>query len=176
MKTAEESRDLRKGQQQTAEDVGSPLGVKESPAPPAQAPPTFGDLERSKTDPLSVLSDHLAESVADRVAARLVDLQPEPLKTERGKLALSKAEAAEALGMSVDHLERHVLGDLRVVRSGRLRLIPLAELEAWLDRSASRTLAGARRRTRRKARMTSGFQTSPKVGHLAHSDDTERHE
>lgn len=58
----------------------------------------------------------------------------------RGRLALSKAEAAEALGVSVDFLERHVLDELRVVRRGRRRLIPMRALEAWLDRNAARAL------------------------------------
>ena len=116
-----------------------------TPAPPAPAPSTFGAGKPSNADPLSALTDHLADSVADRVAARLAE-QPRPDSTpttKPGKLALSKAEAAEALGMSVDHLERHVLPDLRVVRSGRLRLVPVSELEAWLDRSAARALTGA---------------------------------
>ena len=56
------------------------------------------------------------------------------------RLALSKAEAAEALGVSVDFLEEHVMGELRVVRRGRRRLIPLSELERWLDESSARTL------------------------------------
>jgi excisionase family DNA binding protein len=56
------------------------------------------------------------------------------------RLALSKAEAAEALGVSVDFLEQHVMHELRVVRRGRRRLIPIAELDRWLERSASRTL------------------------------------
>lgn len=60
-----------------------------------------------------------------------------------GRLALSKPEAAEALGVSVDTLERHVLGELRVVRRGRLVLIPVRELEAWLERNAARTLEDA---------------------------------
>jgi excisionase family DNA binding protein len=55
-------------------------------------------------------------------------------------LALSKAEAAECLGVSVDFLEQHVMADLRIVRRGRRRLIPVAELERWLDRNAARTL------------------------------------
>jgi excisionase family DNA binding protein len=55
-------------------------------------------------------------------------------------LALSKAEAAEALGVSVDFLEEHVMGELRIVRRGRRRLIPLSELQRWLDESSARTL------------------------------------
>jgi len=59
------------------------------------------------------------------------------------RLALSKAEAAEALGVSVDFLEEHVLHELRVVRRGRRRLIPVAELSEWLDANAHRTLGQA---------------------------------
>jgi excisionase family DNA binding protein len=55
-------------------------------------------------------------------------------------LALSKREAAAALGVSVDFLEEHVLHELRIVRRGRRRLIPVRELERWLDSSASRAL------------------------------------
>jgi len=57
-----------------------------------------------------------------------------------GRLALSKTEAAEALGVSVDFLEDHVLPELRVVRVGRRRLIPLAELERWLAQHSERVL------------------------------------
>jgi hypothetical protein len=39
------------------------------------------------------------------------------------KLALTKAEAAEALSMRVDRLERYVLPELRVVRRRRLVLM-----------------------------------------------------
>lgn len=56
------------------------------------------------------------------------------------RLALTKPEAAVSLGVSVDTLERHVLPELRVVRRGRLVLIPVREIERWLDRSASLTL------------------------------------
>jgi excisionase family DNA binding protein len=54
-----------------------------------------------------------------------------------GRLALSKREAADALGVSVDFLEEHVMHELRVVRRGRRRLIPVRELERWLDAAAS---------------------------------------
>jgi hypothetical protein len=61
---------------------------------------------------------------------------------ERARLALSKAEAAEALGCSVDFLEEHVLPELRVVRRGRRVFVAVAELERWLDRSSALTLEG----------------------------------
>lgn len=59
------------------------------------------------------------------------------------RLALSKAEAAAALGVSVDFLEAHVLPELRVVYRGRRRLIPVRELERWLDSAACRPFEGA---------------------------------
>jgi len=59
------------------------------------------------------------------------------------RMAYTKPEAAVALGVSVDTLERHVMAELRVVRRGRLVLIPVRELERWLDRNAARTLEEA---------------------------------
>jgi excisionase family DNA binding protein len=56
-------------------------------------------------------------------------------------LAFSKAEASAALGVSVDFFEEHVMPELRIVRRGRRRLIPLAELERWLSENASTVLA-----------------------------------
>jgi excisionase family DNA binding protein len=56
------------------------------------------------------------------------------------RLALSKTEAADALGVSVDFLEEHVLHELKIVRRGRRRLIPLTELQRWIDSNAHRTL------------------------------------
>ena len=40
------------------------------------------------------------------------------------KLALTKTEAAEALAVSVDFLEQHILHELRLIRRGRRILIP----------------------------------------------------
>ena len=56
------------------------------------------------------------------------------------RLAYSKAEAAEALGVSVDFLEDHVWPDLRIVRRGRRCFVSVGELESWLDQNAERTL------------------------------------
>jgi excisionase family DNA binding protein len=56
------------------------------------------------------------------------------------RLALTREEAAAAIGMSLDSFERWVQPTLRLVRLGRLRLVPVAELERWLADNAQRTL------------------------------------
>ncbi len=56
------------------------------------------------------------------------------------RLALTPTEAAGALGVSRDFLDQLVLPELRIVRRGRRRLIPVRELERWLDREAARPL------------------------------------
>jgi hypothetical protein len=56
------------------------------------------------------------------------------------RLALSKKEAAEALGISVDHLERHVLPHLCIAYVGSRRLISISELERFLTNNASAIL------------------------------------
>jgi hypothetical protein len=48
-------------------------------------------------------------------------------------VALTRAEAASALGISVDSFERYVQPEVRVIRRGRMRLIPLGDLERWAD-------------------------------------------
>ena len=56
------------------------------------------------------------------------------------RLALAREEAAAALGMSLDSFERHVQPTVRMVRLGRMRLVPIAELERWLADHAERTV------------------------------------
>src|SRR3954451_12668529 len=56
------------------------------------------------------------------------------------RLALTKSEAAEALSVSVDFFEDHIMCELRIVRRGRRRLIPVAELVRWLESNADRAL------------------------------------
>jgi excisionase family DNA binding protein len=58
------------------------------------------------------------------------------------RLALGPDDAAKAIGVSRDFFDEHVAPELRVVRRGRRRLIPLKELERWLDESATRALQG----------------------------------
>ena len=52
------------------------------------------------------------------------------------RVALSRQEAAIALGMSLDSFERQVQPELRLIRRGKLRLVPLVELERWAIENA----------------------------------------
>lgn len=54
------------------------------------------------------------------------------------RLALTREEAAAAIGMKIDSFERHVQPTIRMVRRGKLRLVPVAELERWLAENAER--------------------------------------
>lgn len=76
------------------------------------------------------------ERAKDAVNRRARMLTPTP----RFPLAISKVEAAQRLGVSVDFLEAHVLPELKAVRRGRKVLIPVPELESWLEKNAAKTL------------------------------------
>ena len=64
-------------------------------------------------------------------------------------LLVSKREAAAMLSMSTDTLERHVIPCLRLVTVGRRVLVPVKELERWIDRSAALPLSADLERMRR---------------------------
>jgi hypothetical protein len=53
---------------------------------------------------------------------------------------VTRQEAADALGVSVDYFDDHVRPHLRIVQGGRLGLIPVAELRRFLDSKAARAL------------------------------------
>jgi hypothetical protein len=59
-------------------------------------------------------------------------------------LALAPDEAAAALSVSRDFFDAHILPELRIVRRGRRRIIPVAELERWLREASERTLPETR--------------------------------
>jgi hypothetical protein len=61
------------------------------------------------------------------------------------RVALSRQEAAISLGMSIDSFERHVQPELRLIRRGKLRLVPVAELERWASENAESVFSHARR-------------------------------
>ena len=54
------------------------------------------------------------------------------------RLALTRNEAAAALGVSLRHFQRHVQPHLQCIYSGQLRLYPVAELERWIREESLR--------------------------------------
>ena len=60
-------------------------------------------------------------------------------------LALRPEQAARALGVSRSFFFAEILPELRVVRCGRLRIVPVRSLEDWLERNAARAVEQARR-------------------------------
>lgn len=104
---------------------------------------TFRGEDQSSGSLALTVPPELVEAIAQRTA-ELLSLQsrpaPEPPTSDDGRLALTRAEAAERLGMSPDSFERHVQPEIQLVRRGRLRLVPVAELEAWLERNSARAL------------------------------------
>lgn len=86
------------------------------------------------------------------------------------RLGLTVEEAAKAVGMSESSFKRHVQPELRIVRRGSLRIIPIPELERWLEENA--TLAATTcnhpriRRTRKHPRAVAA------AGGMAHGEET----
>jgi len=65
---------------------------------------------------------------------------PSPTSEDRARgvapiprVALTREQAAAALGMSLDSFERYVQSELRLIRPGKLRLVPVRELERWAN-------------------------------------------
>ena len=54
------------------------------------------------------------------------------VKPETPALALSVAQACQALGVSWKTWRAHIEPEVRLVRIGRKKLVPVAELERWL--------------------------------------------
>jgi hypothetical protein len=56
------------------------------------------------------------------------------------RVALTREEAAASYGMSLDSFERHVQPHVAMLRLGRMRLVPIAELERFAAERAERVL------------------------------------
>ena len=69
-------------------------------------------------------------------AAETADTGDRPRTAPIPRIALTRNEAAAALGMSLDKFERHVQADLRLIRCGKLQLVSVRELERWADAAA----------------------------------------
>src|SRR3954453_14430591 len=90
------------------------------------------------------------------------------------RLALTKSEAAEALSVSVDFFEDHIMCELRIVRRGRRRLIPVAELVRWLETSADRALPGPSVYSTRERKRNASSSRPPRARCPASSDRSGR--
>jgi excisionase family DNA binding protein len=58
------------------------------------------------------------------------------------RFALTPNEAAAALGVSRDFFDEHISPELRVIRRGRRKLVPVSEIARWVEANASLTLLG----------------------------------
>lgn len=57
------------------------------------------------------------------------------------RFALTPPEAAAAIGVGPDFFEENVAPELRLIRRGRKRLVPVTELERWVADAASAPIA-----------------------------------
>lgn len=63
-----------------------------------------------------------------------------PVTAPVPRILLNREEAAASYGIGLDSFERHVQPHLRLIRRGRLVLVPVTELTRWADEAAERTL------------------------------------
>lgn len=54
------------------------------------------------------------------------------------RVSLSIEEACASLGISWDMWDEYVAPEVKIVRLGRRKLVPVAELEGWLARMAEK--------------------------------------
>jgi hypothetical protein len=52
------------------------------------------------------------------------------------RLALTPTEAAAALGMGLTSFKKYVQPHVRIIRRGKLRVIPVSELQRWAEENA----------------------------------------
>ena len=68
------------------------------------------------------------------------------LATSIPRIALTPPEAAAAIGVGPDFFEENVAPELRLIRRGRKRLVPVTELERWASESAGHPVSEEVRR------------------------------
>jgi excisionase family DNA binding protein len=66
--------------------------------------------------------------------------EPRQIVVATPALALTVREAAAALSVSYDTFHEQIEPELRIVRLGRRKLIPVAELQRWLEAHAEALL------------------------------------
>lgn len=66
------------------------------------------------------------------------------MKASPPRLAMTRTEAAEALGVSFAFFSANIAPDLRVIRRGRKVLVSVAEVERWLKNNEAISLEADR--------------------------------
>jgi len=89
------------------------------------AQPTMSNAKASEWAPSNEQGSKSGSRLADRVG-----VVPQ--------LALRVKDAAQALGMSVDSFERYVEPDLKLLRLGKMKLVPTYELQRFVNENACR--------------------------------------
>lgn len=56
------------------------------------------------------------------------------------RIALTPPETAAAIGVGPDFFDENVAPELRLIRRGRKRLVPVTELERWIAENAEHVL------------------------------------
>jgi len=84
---------------------------------------------------LSTVSPELLEQLVSLLSAQA---QPVP------RMTLGPEEAAAALGVSRDFFDETIAPELRLIRRGRRKLVPVRELERWIASEARFALAEER--------------------------------
>jgi hypothetical protein len=56
-------------------------------------------------------------------------------------VAVTRDVAANMLSMSLDSFERYVQAEVRIIRKGRMRLVPVSELQRWANANADWTIS-----------------------------------
>lgn len=69
-----------------------------------------------------------------------------PIAAPIPRITLTPPEAAAALGCGLTYFEEQIAPELRIIRRGRKRLIPIAELDRWAAENAEKALDPSRRR------------------------------
>jgi len=59
-----------------------------------------------------------------------------PVAGRLPRLTLSVSEACDVLGVGHDFWQEHIAPEIRIVRAGRRKLVPVTELVRWIDRHA----------------------------------------
>lgn len=67
-----------------------------------------------------------------RVSGEMAKKLPAPIP----RIALTPAEAAAAVGVGPDFFDANIAPQIRLIRRGRKRLVPVSELERWVVESA----------------------------------------